>query len=110
MCSTAENPSVGRKASCHCSPAPPRKPSEKCQIEFKSTPRQIAKIVFKIMPLNTGAPDLTGQQWAWISCTLVDPWGFHQSTSQTRQACPPILDTQGFRYFYSLRNLQLITR
>src|SRR5580700_5717337 len=27
-----------RKASCHCSPAPPRKSSEKCQIAFKSTP------------------------------------------------------------------------
>ena len=38
-CSTAENPSVGRKASCHCSPAPPLKTLQKCQIQFKSTPR-----------------------------------------------------------------------
>src|ERR1700730_19210614 len=53
---------LGRKASCRCSPAPPRKPSEKCQIEFKSTPRQIAKTAFKNMPLNTGASDLTGRQ------------------------------------------------
>jgi hypothetical protein len=36
--------------------------SEKCQIEFKSTPREIVKITFENMPLKAHPPYLTGQQ------------------------------------------------
>jgi len=46
------------------------KPSEKCQIEFKSTPRQMTKTAFKIMLLKAATSVLTGQQWFALATYL----------------------------------------
>jgi hypothetical protein len=75
------------------SPAPPRKPSEKCQIEFKSTPPQIAKTAFKIMLLAAATPDLPDSNVLPYNLAVTTATPLTNLTISPAQSCD-LLETQ----------------